>query len=125
MLIRRSVLEEIGGFDERFFLYCEDKDLCRRTRAGYDVRYEPRATVRHRGGASAPRARLLPVLARSRVAYARKHWGGVPAALERAGVALNALTHAVVSRGGREQRAGHLSALAAALGRSDRQHGGA
>ena len=122
MLVRRSVLDVVGGFDERFFLYCEDKDLCRRIRAaGFDVRYEPGATVRHRGGASAPRARLLPVLARSRVAYARKHWSGVPAALERAGVALNALTHAVVSRGGREQRAGHLSALAAALGRSDRR----
>jgi N-acetylglucosaminyl-diphospho-decaprenol L-rhamnosyltransferase len=118
MLVRRSVLEEIGGFDERFFLYCEDKDLCRRIRAaGYDVRYEPGATVRHRGGASAPRAGLLPVLARSRIEYARKHWSRARAALERAGVALNALTHAVVSRGGREKRAGHLSALAAALGR--------
>jgi len=118
MLVRRSVLEEIGGFDERFFLYCEDKDLCRRIRAaGHDVRYEPGATVRHRGGASAPRAGLLPVLARSRIEYARKHWSRARAALERAGVALNALTHAVVSRGGREKRAGHLNALAAALGR--------
>ena len=121
MLVRRSVLEQVGGFDERFFLYCEDKDLCRRIRAAaYDVCYEPQATVRHRGGASAPRARLLPVLARSRVEYARKHCGGLRAVLERAGVALNELTHAVVSRGGREQRAGHLSALAAALGRADR-----
>lgn len=118
MLVRRSVLEEIGGFDERFFLYCEDKDLCRRIRAaGYDVRYEPGATIRHRGGSSAPRAGLLPVLARSRVQYARKHWGRAGASLETAGVALNALTHAVVARGGREKRAGHLSALAAALGR--------
>jgi GT2 family glycosyltransferase len=118
MLVRRSVLEEVGGFDERFFLYCEDKDLCRRIRAaGHDVRYEPGATVRHRGGGSGPRARLLPVLARSRVEYARKHWGRFRATLETAGVALNALTHALVSRGGREKRAGHLSALAAALGR--------
>ena len=118
MLVRRSALEEVGGFDERFFLYCEDKDLCRRLRAaGYDVRYEPRATVRHRGGASAPRAGLLPVLARSRVVYAHKHWGRARAALETGGVALNALTHAVVTSGGREKRAGHLNALAAALGR--------
>lgn len=118
MLVRRSVLEEVGGFDERFFLYCEDKDLCGRIRAaGYDVRYEPAATARHRGGASGPRARLLPILARSRVEYARKHWGRVRASLERLGVALNALTHAVISTGGREKRAGHLSALAAALGR--------
>lgn len=118
MFVRRSALEEVGGFDERFFLYCEDKDLCRRIRAaGYDVRYEPGATIRHRGGASAPRAGLLPVLARSRVVYAHKHWGRARAALETGGVALNALTHAVVTSGGREKRAGHLNALAAALGR--------
>jgi N-acetylglucosaminyl-diphospho-decaprenol L-rhamnosyltransferase len=115
MLVRRSVLEETGGFDERFFLYCEDKDLCRRIRAaGYEVRYEPGATARHHGGASAPRAGLLPVLARSRVAYAKKHSGRMGAALETLGVALNALTHAVVARG---KRAGHWNALRAALGR--------
>lgn len=118
MLVRRSVLERVDGFDERFFLYCEDKDLCRRIReAGHEVRYEPTATARHHGGASAPRAGLLPVLARSRVAYARKHWGTVAASLETAGVALNALTHAVVARGGVERRIGHLNALRAALGR--------
>ncbi|HEV2902612.1 MAG TPA: glycosyltransferase family 2 protein [Gaiellaceae bacterium] len=118
MLVRRSVLEEIGGFDERFFLYCEDKDLCRRIRAaGYDVRYEPAAAARHHGGASAPRAGLLPVLARSRVAYAQKHSGRVAATLETLGVALNALTHAIVARGGAELRAGHWNALRATLGR--------
>jgi GT2 family glycosyltransferase len=118
MLVRRSVLEEVGGFDERFFLYCEDKDLCRRIRAaGHEVRYEPSATARHQGGASAPRAGLLPVLARSRVAYARKHWGPVAASLETLGVALNALTHAAVARGGAGRRAGHWNALRAAFGR--------
>jgi GT2 family glycosyltransferase len=117
MLVRRSVLEEVGGFDERFFLYCEDKDLCRRIRAtGSDVRFEPGATARHHGGASAPRAGLLPVLARSRVTYARKHSNRVGASLETLGVALNALTHAVVARGGRERRTGHWNALRAALG---------
>jgi N-acetylglucosaminyl-diphospho-decaprenol L-rhamnosyltransferase len=118
MFVRRSVLEEVDGFDERFFLYCEDKDLCQRIRAaGYDVRYEPSATAQHHGGASAPRAGLLPVLARSRVTYARKHSGTVAASLETLGVALNALTHAAVARGGPGRRAGHLNALRAALGR--------
>jgi GT2 family glycosyltransferase len=119
MLVRRSVLEEVGGFDERFFLYCEDKDLCLRIReAGYEIRFEPGAVARHSGGASAPRAGLLPVLARSRVAYARKHFGRLGARLEVLGVALNGLTHAVAARGGRQHRAGHLSAARAALGRS-------
>ncbi|MGZ4462565.1 MAG: glycosyltransferase family 2 protein, partial [Gaiellaceae bacterium] len=64
MLVRRSLLERLEGLDEGFFLYCEDKDLCRRARdAGFDVRFEPAAVCRHVGGRSAPRSSLLPVLA--------------------------------------------------------------
>jgi hypothetical protein len=69
------------------------------------------------GGASAPRAGLFPVLASSRIRYARKHSGRLVAALERAGVALEAATHMVVSRGGLESRRGHAKALRAALAR--------
>jgi len=116
LLVRRSVLEELGGWDEGFFLYCEDKDLCRRARdRGYDVRFEPAALARHTGGASAPRPSLAHVLAQSRVRYARKHHGRVVAELERAGIALTALTHMAISRGGRAARAGHAAALRAAL----------
>jgi N-acetylglucosaminyl-diphospho-decaprenol L-rhamnosyltransferase len=120
MLVRRSVFEQVGGFDERFFLYCEDKDLCRRIReAGYEVRYEPAATARHHGGQSAPRPGLLPILARSRVAYARKHSRRPAAALEQAGVALNGLTHAAIAPGDAARRSGHWNATLAALGRED------
>jgi GT2 family glycosyltransferase len=115
MLVRRRVLETLDGMDEGFFMYCEDKDLCKRAHdAGHDVRYEPTATAVHVGGASAPRAALLPVLATSRIRYARKHRGRVAAALERGGVALGALTHIVVSRGGRAVRAGHARSLVVA-----------
>jgi hypothetical protein len=116
LLVRRSVLEELDGWDEGFFMYCEDKDLCRRARdRGYDVRFEPAALAHHSGGASAPRPSLAHVLAQSRVRYARKHDGRVAAELERAGVALTALTHMTISRGGRSARAGHAAALRAAL----------
>jgi GT2 family glycosyltransferase len=116
LLVRRSVLEELGGWDEAFFMYCEDKDLCRRARdRGYDVRFEPAALAHHAGGASAPRPSLAHVLAQSRVRYARKHRGRVVAELERAGIALTALTHMAISRGGRVARAGHAAALRAAL----------
>lgn len=48
MLIRRDVLERIGGFDERFFLYFEDADLCRRAwKAGVRVVYTPVSKVVH------------------------------------------------------------------------------
>jgi GT2 family glycosyltransferase len=118
VLVRREVLELVGGMDEGFFLYCEDLDLCRRIRsAGFEVRYEPAATAVHVGGASAPRASLLPVLAASRARYAQKHQPGHVALFERLGIALGALTHVVVSRGGRATRRGYLSAVAAALRR--------
>lgn len=48
MFIRKSVLDEIGGFDERFFMYFEDTDLCRRTwEKGLKVIYHPAASMVH------------------------------------------------------------------------------
>ena len=53
MLIRKSVLEEIGGFDPRFFMYAEDIDLSYRiTRAGYAIRYAGSLHVVHFKGES-------------------------------------------------------------------------
>ena len=115
IMVRRSVLEEIGGFDEGFFMYCEDIDLCKRVWGAHELRYVPAARVTHLGGASAPRASLLPVLAASRIRYAEKHRGRAYALLERLGVALGALTHIVAARGGRAARAGHARSLRLAL----------
>jgi N-acetylglucosaminyl-diphospho-decaprenol L-rhamnosyltransferase len=48
MLIRKDLLDQIGGFDERFFLYFEDADLCRRAwKAGKRVMFTPAAKVVH------------------------------------------------------------------------------
>lgn len=52
MLLRRDAVGAAGPFDERYFLYFEDVDLCRRLRAaGRTVVFEPAALVRHRFGA--------------------------------------------------------------------------
>ena len=119
MMLRRSALELVNGLDERFFMYCEDKDLCRRLwDQGLEVRYEPRATARHHGGASAPRASLLPVLTVSRVLYAEKHDNRLVTVLERAGLGLEALTRMVVSRGGLQRRTGYARSLRAAFGQT-------
>jgi N-acetylglucosaminyl-diphospho-decaprenol L-rhamnosyltransferase len=119
MLVRRSALEELRGLDETFFLYSEDTDLCRRLwTAGYEVRFEPEALCRHRGGGSAPRPSLLPLLAESRIRYAKKHHRRATAYLARTGVALSSLTHMIAARGGRPARAGHASSLRLTLSRN-------
>ena len=86
-LARREALEAVGGFDEGFFLYEEDVDLCLRVRrAGWRVVYTPAAEVRHalgRSMAQAPaRARLE--YDRSHLRYYRKHNGAAQTALLRA-----------------------------------------
>jgi GT2 family glycosyltransferase len=52
-IIRKEIIERIGLFDERFFLYFEEVDLCKRMRkAGWKIVYWPAITVIHIGGAS-------------------------------------------------------------------------
>jgi N-acetylglucosaminyl-diphospho-decaprenol L-rhamnosyltransferase len=53
MLVRRTEFARLGGFDERYFMYLEDVDLCRRYRAaGATVRRVASASVTHLGGPS-------------------------------------------------------------------------
>ena len=53
ILVRNSVLQAIKGFDEQFFYYYEDMDLCRRIRqAGHPILFYPGATITHLGGQS-------------------------------------------------------------------------
>ncbi len=55
-LARRRALEELGGFDEAYFMYAEDTDLCwRARRAGWGVVYVPDAVVTHVQGISTAR----------------------------------------------------------------------
>lgn len=50
-LVRREVIEDVGGFDERFHMYGEDNEWCLRiTRAGWRLVFEPEAVVIHQGG---------------------------------------------------------------------------
>jgi N-acetylglucosaminyl-diphospho-decaprenol L-rhamnosyltransferase len=119
MLVRRSALAQVGGWDEGFFLYCEDIDLCRRVKAvGLQVWYEPRAVVTHAGGRSAPRSTTLPLLAQSRVRYARLHRSRAAALAERVGIALEAAARVVGTREGRGARSGHIRSLRVALSRN-------
>ena len=59
-LFRSEMIRQIGGFDEDFFLYCEDADLGFRARwAGWKCLYVPEAVVEHRYSHSAGRASPL------------------------------------------------------------------
>jgi N-acetylglucosaminyl-diphospho-decaprenol L-rhamnosyltransferase len=53
MMLRRAAYDAVGGFDERWFMYMEDVDLCRRIRvAGWKVGYVPAGIVEHAIGGS-------------------------------------------------------------------------
>ena len=70
MLMRRDRFDAVGGFDEGYFMYWEDADLCRRLRArGWRTRYVPRARVAHAGGVSAKRSGAAAIRAFHDSAY--------------------------------------------------------
>ncbi|MGH9088779.1 MAG: glycosyltransferase family 2 protein [Acidimicrobiales bacterium] len=74
-LARRAVLEELGGFDEGYFMFAEDMDLCWRAhRAGWSVGVEPRAVVTHAEGVSRRRHpyRMLVAHHRSALRFAAR-----------------------------------------------------
>src|SRR5579864_5341204 len=53
ILLRRKALRALGGFDQRFFMFCEEVDLCYRFRdAGWTVLWTPAADFTHEGGAA-------------------------------------------------------------------------
>ena len=69
MILRRSALEEVGLMDERFFLYWEDADLCRRmAEKGWRVVYCPHASIIHFAGVSSNQS-IRPVLEFHKSAY--------------------------------------------------------
>jgi len=120
LLLRREVLEAVGGFDERFFMYSEEADLCRRIRAaGWEVRHLPVMRILHYGGA--PNPRLVAQQSYSRLQYAAKHFGRPRALLYRAVLALHHLVRFAglsVRPGRRERRTFELRALLVVLGLS-------
>jgi N-acetylglucosaminyl-diphospho-decaprenol L-rhamnosyltransferase len=64
LLVRREAFDEVRGFDEAFFLYLEEVDLCRRlSERGWRVAVEPEAQVLHAGGVSTGQQALRSVVA--------------------------------------------------------------
>jgi len=86
LLVRRSAFEAAHGFDEEFFLYFEDIDLCYRLREAYwDVVYLPTAEAEHEGGATtaAQPWRSRYAYRKSQLYFYRKHNSPLSSALLR------------------------------------------
>ena len=116
LLVRRSAFEEVGGFDEDFFLYAEETDLMARWKGRqWRVRYDPGAEVIHEGGRSGGDA-LFGQLHASLERYTAKHHGPLAARFVRAvlgGGAVLRYAAAVMTPGdsGRRRRARYRAAL--------------
>jgi len=79
LLVRREAFESVGGFDESYFMYFEDTDLCERLwAAGWDIVYAPSAVVEHHGGHSTSRNLALMSKAHhdSAYRYLSRHYPG-------------------------------------------------
>jgi N-acetylglucosaminyl-diphospho-decaprenol L-rhamnosyltransferase len=84
LLVRRSAFEAVGGFDEGYFMYVEDVDLCWRLgRAGWRIGYEPAGRVVHALGASSRLSpyRMIAAHHRSLLRFASKTSSGARRAL--------------------------------------------
>jgi hypothetical protein len=76
MLVRRAVVEQVGRFAERFFLYYEELDWSQRIRnAGYLIYYQPSATILHKESGSVGQQSPLRTyyLTRNRILFMRRH----------------------------------------------------
>ncbi len=114
LLVRREVYEQVGGFDERFFMYQEETDWQLRIKqAGWRVMFTPAGTVTHLGGASGKdeAVAINRIFFESLDRYNLKHHGGVGFASNRAaqvvGAALRVACWAALTLlpGGRRVRA--------------------
>jgi GT2 family glycosyltransferase len=94
MLVRRAAFESVGGFDERFWLYGEEADLCRRLAgAGWRVLYVPEAVATHVGGASstADPALVFEHFQRGTEHFVAKHHGRAGLVSHRLGLLVGSL----------------------------------
>ncbi|WP_265458400.1 glycosyltransferase family 2 protein [Enterococcus sp. HY326] len=76
MFYRKKDFDQIAGFDERFFMYFEDNDICQKTRqSGKEIMYVPQASVIHFYGRDSHRSRkVFMIFMCSMVSYFNK-WG--------------------------------------------------
>ena len=122
MLVRREAIESAGYLDERYFMYCDEIDFCRRIKAaGWDVRHMPQMTILHHDGKAGIKPSIECLGANSRKLYARKFFSPAHRAAYFGAVMLKLLLRSVhPGRGetGRLKRVANRAALLTLIGRA-------
>lgn len=119
MLGRTDLVRAAGAFDERYFLYSEEPDLCLGLRRlGWEVLYVPLMTIRHYAGKAGYDARLVAQDAYSRRQYLEKHLLPVHREVAIAALALGYAVRAVAPGSDRRRRDAARRAVRTLLGRT-------
>jgi N-acetylglucosaminyl-diphospho-decaprenol L-rhamnosyltransferase len=126
LCVRRKAFRQVGGWDERFFMYGEDADLgLRLRRDGWTLRYEPAAVVLHTGRGSGESSAQSVMRAESRLTFARAHERGFRYLGFRIAFALYELVRIpLAATRSRALTRSRLKALAVTLAPSNARHGG-
>jgi N-acetylglucosaminyl-diphospho-decaprenol L-rhamnosyltransferase len=114
MLVRSEALRGCGGFDERFFLFSEETDLCwRLRRAGWGIIHLPLVTIRHHESERSASPRMEAQSAYARLQFARKHFSRISP--YRWAMALRYALRAGIPGGSRRRQEAGRAALTAVL----------
>ena len=77
IFVRTDILKDIGVFDERYFMYMEDYDLCRRIGKKYKVVFYPKVNIVHKHGKASYKSRKMMIIhIKSAIKYFNK-WGWI------------------------------------------------
>ena len=122
MLARREAIESAGFLDERYFMYSDETDFCRRIKtAGWEIRHLPSMTIIHHEGKAGIKPSIESLIASSRMLYARKHFSPAHRLLYFGAVLLGASLRSVYGGSGergRRLKAANRRKVATLLGRA-------
>ena len=122
MLARREAIESAGFLDERYFMYSDETDFCRRIKmAGWEIRHLPSMTIIHHAGKAGIKPSIESLDASSRMLYARKHFSPAHRLLYFGAMLLGASLRSVYGGSGergRQLKAANRRKVATLLGRA-------
>jgi hypothetical protein len=117
MLIRWEALQSAGFMDERFFLYCEETDLCLRIKqAGWEVRHVPYLTILHHADKAGWNPRLDAQAAFAKRQYFEKNLPPVHRLSATAALVFGHTLRSVLGGGDPKRQESSRAALATLLG---------